>query len=373
MSEIISGVSEIRRLGECLRGGEFIESPFDLPVEEERRGDPDQSDDDRNFADGENICVSLEPALPNGKKDVSKVPFEPRFSYFLDGSLRTKYLGEYMEGERNFPILASEVSCAVIKRDASSLQPHRLERKFAFIVPHKKTGLISDSLYEKLEELDQSWRKEGSIFGIEFLMREREEMRDVRYSMQGKARDVMHNLEHDVAKSIDLEEDWLVMDGAIRKEEFLELDNTVGLAKSFSRKPLFDLGDGRPIMITKYLSRVRDGERSAVFRKEGEKRVIFWYVRLRTYPPMEPLGGLVKVDFKFDGETLSEAQVRLIDEISAEIYAHRSPSVYPQPRWPSTIYPIRMAELMMRTAFLNDEIVGHYGRELKRAIGGVTS
>jgi len=362
-------IEEIRKLGECLIDGEFIESPFDVPIEEERRGDPDQRDDDQNFPTGENLCISLEPDLVNGKKDVRSIKYIPRLIYFLDGSLRTKYLGEYIEGDRSFPILASEVSCAVVKKNNRLLEPHRIEKRLAFIFPHKDTGLIPDTTYEKLEELDKLWREKNTLLRIEFLKRGAQEIRDVRYSMQGKARDIMHSLEHEVAQGLVRGDDWLVMDGAIRKEEFLKLENTIGLAKSFSRKPTFDLGDGRPLMITSYLSRVRDGERSAVFKKEHEK-VAFWYVRLRTYPPMEPLGGLVKVDFRLDEDELSDDMINLIDEISVEIYAFRSPSVYPHPRWPSFIYPIRLTEEIMKSSYINKEIMGYYGRELKRIIGG---
>lgn len=68
------------------------------------------------------------------------------------------------------------------------------------------------------------------------MRKEGREIRDVRYSMLGKARNIMHSLEHEVAESLHRGDNWLVMDGAIRKEEFLKLDNTIGLAKSFSRK-----------------------------------------------------------------------------------------------------------------------------------------
>jgi len=363
-------IEQIRKLGECLKDGEFIESPFDVPIEEERRGDPDQRDDDLNFPQGENVCVSLEPILPQGKKriDSVSVSYRPCLIYFLDGSLRTKYLGDYIEGERSFPILASEVSCAVVKREKRLLRPCKVDKRLVFIFPHKNTGLISDTTHEKLEKLNRQWEEANSFLRIDFLRKERQEIRDVRYSMLGKARDIMHSLEHEIAESLDRGDNWLVMDGAIRKEEFLKLDNTIGLAKSFSRKPVFDLGDGRPLMITTYLSRIRDGERSAVFKKE---KVGFWYVRLRTYPPMEPLGGLVKIDLRLDEEELSQETIRLIDEISAEIYALRSPSVYPYPRWPSFIYPIRLTEEIMRSMHINKEIIGYYGRELKRIIGGV--
>lgn len=361
-------IKEIENLGKRLKGGEFIESPFDVPIEEERRGDPDQSDDDLNFPDGENECVSLEPDLPQGKKTIKNIPYSPRLVYFLDGSLRTKYLGDYIEGEKSFPILASEVCCAVVKREEKTLRPCKVEKRLVFIFPHKKTGLISDTIYEKLEELNKQWEEANSLLRIDFLQKESQKIRDVRYSMLGKARDIMHTLEHEVAKSLNRgENEWLVMDGAIRKEDFLELGNTIGLAKSFSRKPVLDLGDGKRLMITTYLSRVRDGERSVVFKKE---KVGFWYVRLRTYPPMEPLGGLVKIDFRLDEENLSPETMKLIDELSAEVYAFHSPSVYPYPRWPSFIYPIRLAEEIMQSMYTSTEIIGYCGQKLKKIIKG---
>lgn len=104
-------------------------------------------------------------------------------------------------------------------------------------------------------------------------------------------------------------------------------------------------------MITTYLSRVRDGERSLVFKKEGEK-VAFWHIRLRTYPPMEPLGGLVKVDFALEEDSLSSYNKRIIDEVSAEIFALPSPSaltwipinVRLPPRYHSAEVPGRISE-----------------------------
>jgi len=362
-------IEQIRRLGECLCGGEFIESPFDEPVEEERRGDPDQSDDDQRFPADVNICTTLEPELTEGKQDISAMEYEPRLIYFLDGSLRTKYLGEYIHEERAFPILATEVSCAVVRKNERYLEPIRREKRLVFIFPHRDTGLVSDTVYERLLALNEIWIQQNNLLRIEFLARGAQETRDVRYSMLGRARYTMRTLEHEVAQSLTRNNDWLVMDGAIRIGEFLNLENTIGLAKSFSRKPTFDLGDGNPLMITTYLSRVRDGERSAVFKKENEE-VAFWYVRLRTYPPMEPLGGLVKVDFHLEENELSQDLIHLINEISAELYAFRSPSLYPLPRWPSLIYPIRLTELMMRSTFINIEMLGSYGRELRQTIRG---
>ncbi|MEM4523149.1 MAG: hypothetical protein QW738_08070, partial [Nitrososphaeria archaeon] len=101
-------------------------------------------------------------------------------------------------------------------------------------------------------------------------------------------------------------------------------------------------------------------------------KVAFWYLRIRTYPPMEPLGGLVKIDFKMEETQLSSDLINLIDQISAEIYSFRSPSVYPHPRWPSFIYPIRLAEEIMASTYLNKEIIGYFSNILKKVIKGVS-
>jgi hypothetical protein len=72
--------------------GKFIISPIDTPIEEERRADIDQARDDSKFGNEANEC--LESKLPEGKKDIKKISYTPKLRYFLDGSLRTKYLGD---------------------------------------------------------------------------------------------------------------------------------------------------------------------------------------------------------------------------------------------------------------------------------------
>lgn len=361
---------EVRELGQALRGGTFIESPFDSPVEEERVGDPDQKDDDRNYKGKAILCRSIEPLIPNGGvKDISAVEFNPRLRFFLDGSLRTKYLGEYVENERCFPILAAETACAVIRRDGTKLVPAKVAKNLSFIFPPKGGGDISDTIVQKLDALNQRWTASGIELRIEHLLIDEKFIEDMRYSMQGKARNLMHILEDGVATNLERDgDDWLVMDGAIRGAKFTDIPNTIGLAKSFSRKPRFQLKDTAPAeMITTYFSRMKVGYRSAVFKHEGE-RVVTWYLRIRSFPPMEPLGGIVKIDYNLQKDEMDTDSTKLVDEISAEVYALRNPSIYPNPRWPSFLYPIRLAEEVMGTTFMHPDLLGQYGTELKRAI-----
>ncbi|MHA1834659.1 MAG: DNA double-strand break repair nuclease NurA [Candidatus Baldrarchaeia archaeon] len=360
-----------RSLGKCLSAGDIVLSPFEQPIEEERRGDPDQSDDDTNFGT-DNLCISIEPDLKHGKKAIHNINFSKRFKFFLDGSIRTKYIGEYIEGGLAFPIIVSEIAVAVVKKDGNRITPAYLHKKLYFVFPHKDSGFISDSTYNRLEKMQKELDKKDSFTRIEFL-KKADIKGDMRNALLGKVRSIMHSLEHEVAVQLPRNEnDWLIMDGAIRKHEFLQLKNTIGLAKSFSRKPIFSLSQNKsPITLSAYMRNIRDGERSAVFIQNTpvnpvQKGVMFWYIRLRTYPPMEPLGGIVKVDMKAPEEdTLSAEDIKLIDEISAEIYSMRFPSVYPWPRWPNYIYPIRVAEMYMSSTFLSRFSLSQIGQEMK--------
>ncbi len=350
----------------------MILSPFEQPIEEERRGDPDQSDDDFNFFK-ENLCTSLEPNLPNAKKKINDVQFNCRFKFFLDGSIRTKYVGEYVDGSVSFPLIVSEIAAVIIEVESSRAKPKSFKKYLYFVFPHKNTNTISDGTYEKLIKLQKQLKKQESNTQIGF-MKKKEVTRDLRSSLLGKVRSIMHNLEHEIAVSLQREPScWLIMDGAIRKGEFMNLENTIGLAKSFSRKPLFRIKE-KTLTLPAYLKRIREGERSAIFKKAtaqtGQEGLIFWYQRIRSFPPMEPLGGVVKIDMKLPDEELDENKVKLIDEIASEVYSLRNPSTYPRPRWPSLIYPIKICEQYMGASFLSQYCLSQIGQDLKKTLGG---
>jgi len=272
----------------------------------------------------------------------------------------------------SFPVIVSEIAVAVVQKAERSLMPIQLEKKIIFVFPHKDSGLISDSTYDRLQDMQSGLQSSNSFSQIRFLSRT-EVKGDARTSLLGKVRSIMHEMEHEVAqKSPRLSGQWLVMDGAIRKQEFIGLENTIGLAKSFSRKPFISI-NGSPMTLSAYMRNIKEGERSAVLRKESptdqvSKDIIFWYERIRTFPPMEPLGGIVKIDMKAPDGNVKQETVELIDEISSEIYDMRLPSIYPWPRWPSYVYPIRIAEMYMSSTFLGEFVLRQIGEEMKNEI-----
>lgn len=362
------GYEEITKIGSCLRNGELVVSPFEDPLEEQRMWDPDLGDDDLNFA-LDNLCVSLEPELREGRNIEVKRLEKSSLVYFLDGSLRTKYVGEYSEGRLSCPLIVSEIGVTVVKRELRNVRPLTLKKRQYFIFPHKDSGLLSDTTYDRLHNLGEELERNSSRTRVEFLQKT-DIKGDVKYSMLGKVRSIMHDFEHDVGSSLErLSTEWLVMDGAIRKHEFMQLPNTIGLAKSFSRKPVLDVGRGKPIMLPLYLRGVKEGQRSAVFRKQQEttEQLVFWYVRLRSLPQIEPLEGVVKIDYNLRKDNLEREDIDRIDEISAEIYSLRNPAIYPHRKWLSTIYPIKFAEECLSSSFTSKEILGRIGGWLRHA------
>ena len=66
LSEQLDTLSSI---GKCL-DGDLIRTPFEQPVEEERRGDVDQYDDNLNFPGNENLCEAMENITDYKKRDI---------------------------------------------------------------------------------------------------------------------------------------------------------------------------------------------------------------------------------------------------------------------------------------------------------------
>ncbi|MEM3526407.1 MAG: hypothetical protein QXV37_03245, partial [Candidatus Jordarchaeaceae archaeon] len=246
-----------------------------------------------------------------------------------------------------------------------------LRKRLYIIFPHKGSGFITDTTYEKLNKLKEKLDQEGSNTRIEFL-KKTDIKRDVKYSMLGKARALMHDFEHEVALSLERSSnEWLVMDGAMRTSDFMKLQKTIGLAKSFSRRPMLDFQNGKkPLMLPFYLRNLKEGERSAVFRvvSGGLKGLTFWYIRLRSLHQIEPLEGVVKVDFNLGSDSLKSEDIKLIDRISHEVYMLRNPSIYPNRKWLSTIYPIRVAEECLGCSFTPREILIRVGGWIKYGI-----
>ncbi|TDA70521.1 MAG: hypothetical protein D9V47_00795 [Clostridia bacterium] len=154
---------------------------------------------------------------------------------------------------------------------------------------------------------------------------------DLRNKAGAKARHRMHELEIEMIRATDGSRDahnWLILDGAVKLDEFVESRYLVGVAKSFRKDPQFYLGrrsrgrgeDRRDV--TAILAGLPHAHRTAAFSAYNGK-VAFWYVRLREQRELDyPLMGVVKVELPRPGGTPVEAE--LADLISRALVAERN-------------------------------------------------
>jgi len=359
--------------------GNFLPATLDEPPEEPQPHDYDKIEDDTNF-DMRNLCVNVEPVSENGSSFIDPGPMmrsaeRSVFTYFLDGSIRTYYLGEQVEGSRAYPVMASEVASAIVRRKADGRTDiASFKRRICLLVPPRPP--MSDDTWNELVKLKDSFDRSSLKLKLELVPLEREEHRegvDLRTSLAGKARSVMHDLEHESA--IDLqrtEGNWLIIDGAIRKAKFLGLKETIGLAKSFSRKPVFSIDGRKPRDVVSLLAGLKEGSRTIVFkhsvqREEAEdpvkRAVAFWYLRLRGGRGLQgPLQGIVKIDFHLPEDLLQKEHFDTVNSISRALMAEKYVSPYPTPRWHAHIYPIFVAENYIKSSMYSPIVFRGYFR-----------
>jgi len=130
-------------------------------------------------------------------------------------------------------------------------------------------------------------------------------------------------------------EGWLVMDGSLTRAD---VGSAVGIIKRHSR---FDLTNAE---MTALLA-LPVGHRSSAFQRAvtGGLRPITWYLRLHAGTGTDPLFGLARIE--------APSQVVVphdIDHLSQMLFAERTPRATNDERWPTLIYPIHIAERILK-------------------------
>jgi|GEM_PF-1134626 len=371
-------------VGDPLKREEISVSFFgDSTIEEETRPDTDMRDDDRQIADAIGDfrrAIEAFPIEQNWRTEFRKinlsVELDRKYSldYFIDGSIRTKYVGELiMPQGSGGALMVASVGAVSVKVDYEfrRVKPDIAKSKLFVYMINSIPDTARDAIKNRLGQLDPPVK-------VEFLSQE-EARENIRGAAGGKARSEMHNTEIEVAKSINSNRRWIAIDGALRKGEFIDLDKAIGIAKSFSGKVIFTR-EGKPKTIS-HLAKMRVGERSKVYQykiaqsdqeseeKETLGKIVFWYLRIREPPPeMMPLGGIVKVDLSLKDDNKVIDATDLADRLSESILKVADPSIFPRPRWPSFVYPVRVAEEYLEPILYSGDEFMRLGISLKRVM-----
>lgn len=334
---------------------------------------PDREEADDTFLSHDDRLIEVLAEKPNEELYIPTPPL-PRtenhlLRYFLDGSIRTWFLGTTLEQQRTSPIILAQVGVAVIKRGdngrlrvcGSSLQ-HQLLLLLA-------RDQLSEGLWAELVRV----AAEAEIDVVDITDEEASsslasDLR-IRASAAGIAR--MAELESKTALQIaaSRSDGWLVLDGSMRVKGLAHAEHTLSIAKSFSKQPEFSFGTRRgwdKKSVLQLLADLPPEHRTAAFG--GRSRTIaFWYVRLRGPQYLDyPLMGIVKVEIPNPETNVMDS--RLVDEISRAVIAERNVTPYGvDNRWHVHLYPIYAAEQAIQNRFYSvDELrqMIHWPRSL---------
>lgn len=301
------------------------------------------------------------------------------FRFFIDGSIRTYFLGTGIEGTRSFPIELAQIGSAVVKReDNGQLKVLASKQRILFLLPKQDQG-ISDTLWEQIRRIP----KPDWLEVVDFTLSDRlaDNKKEPRDKAGAKARSEMHKLEIELIKSTDKlrnENTWLILDGAVKFVEediwnsWKENPYLIGVAKSFRKDPMFQFGRraSQRKDITSILAGLPHAHRTVAF-SAYDGQVAFWYVRIREQKELDyPLMGVVKVELPRPDK--SPVPSELADLISSALVAERNVTPYGlDRRWHCSLYPIHIAEKVIKNRFFSREVLMGCIKWPKPQIGGI--
>jgi len=290
------------------------------------------------------------------------------FRYFLDGSLRSYFLGTALEGDRNTPVHYAQIgACVLFRRDDGTVQREQLEVRHLLLA--NKNGL-SEEAWLFLERLCQNTPAVLEDLAAPDVISRAYADADLRVRAGGKTRYKMRELEAELMRKIlpKLSGDcWLIADGSLMFQPILQsltefgetIPPVLGVSKNFRKDPQFVFGRGpraERFSIYSLLANLEHEHRTAVF-SACDGQVAFWYVRLRPQGAVDyPLMGVVKCELVTPNR--EPVPTELVDLLSSALVAERNVTPHGRDRrWHAHLYPIYLAEQAIRNAFYSREVV----------------
>lgn len=281
--------------------------------------------------------------------------------YFLDGSARTFFLGDVIEGARRTPVHVAQVgAAAVFRKDSGQVHVARSTHRIVLMLDKQAV-----SFGDRVEELV---REAGPGFMFHDTMEEDGETertspgKEPRSRAAHKAHHIMAQIEEELGRSLPRESgQWLVLDGSLGKDLYpwRAVKEFFGVTKSFSREPLFKLPGARGgarVNLYGLLAGLPFSARTCAFSARSGQ-VVVWYVRIREQRHLDyPLMGVVKVEYPNPSQEPVSSE--LIDELSSALIAERQATPHGKDaRWHAHLYAIYLAETAVKNGFVSVEVL----------------
>jgi hypothetical protein len=205
---------------------------------------------------------------------------------------------------------------------------------------------------------------------------------EMRAAAVRRARRRMKNCEKDLVKRLsnDYPEDWIVVDGTLFDVEGysdLKEIHVVGISKSFTLDPRVSK-EGKQERIeylVELLRKLKEGQRSPVYKlipdsNHLDRYTYMWFIRIHS-PRQSPVSGIVKVELP-PSELYSDREEleKTVDGLSHSIFRMRNPYLYDNRRGESFLYPIYVAEMLVKSKLSSVEKLRGIWEHNHRRAGG---
>ncbi len=284
------------------------------------------------------------------------------FRFFLDGSARTFYLGNVIEGDRQTAIHVAQIGAAAVVRDEQGyMKVAKSEHKLVLLMDKDQLSFgqrVEDTVkaagtrcqFVDLKEDDP--QTDGIQAG-----------KEPRSRAAHKANWRMRTIEQAIARDLQREtRQWLMLDGGLGSEyakDWPEGKEYLGVVKSSWKELKFSVRGGRSrqtINTYDLLANLKAGQRTLAFAlRDG--LIATWYVRIRGPEFLEfPLMGVLRVELP--NPTREAVSSEIINELSGALVAERCVSPHGKDaRWHSHLYPIYLAEQAVKNGFVSTEVL----------------
>ena len=246
--------------------------------------------------------------------------------------------------------------------DKGNVYPLCVRHRILLLLPKGPLG-VSDTVWDSLKKLNISDGFFEVVDTIEKSTFTEQEAtpENLRNRSGGIARNRMHKLEIaviDETNEYRSKDAWLIIDGAVKLDEFVKTPYMIGVAKNFRKDPQFKFGRGHTARkdISTILAGLPYAHRTVAFSSH-DGQVAFWYVRLRRQGEVDyPLMGVVKVELPRPDRTPVDTE--LADLISRTLIAERNVTPHGlDKRWHCHLYPIYEAEQAIKNRFYSQDVL----------------
>jgi hypothetical protein len=318
-----------------------------------------------------------EELLPGGEVDKTSEDTSIHLRHFVDGSPRTVNVG-FLLGQKGIfcPVALSHVGAAAVAFENGRW------RETGFAEKHLILVSTDVALGIKVEPSTGKWELEDPLSHMGGRRVNLTDTAEMRAAAVRRARRRMKNCEKDLVKRLsnDYPKDWIVVDGTLFDVEGysdLKEIHVVGISKSFTLDPRVSK-EGKQERIeylVELLRKLKEGQRSPVYKlipdsNHLDRYTYMWFIRIHS-PRQSPVSGIVKVELPPSERYLDRKELeKTVDGLSHSIFRMRNPYLYDNRRGESFLYPIYVAEMLVKSKLSSVEKLRGIWEHNHRRAGG---